>query len=107
MIFWIHPGFLGDVPILRWVKSRIWVGVWLGFGLAFREGWVDMPLESWVLSNFVLTLYGILQMSQCFISSLLVFLHQLLGILGAMNLIRDIDRLVKSSDADMDVAYML
>ena len=29
----------GDVPMLPWVRFRIWVGIGLGLGL--REGWVD------------------------------------------------------------------
>lgn len=35
------------------------------------------------------------------------FLHQLLGILGAFNMIRDINFILKSHDTDTDINYIL
>ena len=35
-----------DTPTLPWAKSRVWVGAWLGLGLALKEGWVDTSPES-------------------------------------------------------------
>ena len=41
----------GDVPTLPWVRSRVWVGAGLRFGLGLREGWVDTSPEPWIDSR--------------------------------------------------------
>ena len=78
-----------------WINDHLHIVGGLAFGFALIQVRSDLIKVLCLFLKIILTV------------SIFLFLHQLLGILGAFNMIRDIDFILKSHDTDTDINYIL